>query len=77
MSNEELHDNLISLLTAGHETTASALVWALYWIDYIPEVRDKLRAEIADLGENPDPMEIARLPYLSNEIGNCQYSFPF
>lgn len=65
MSNEELHDNLISLLTAGHETTASALVWALYWLDYIPEVRDKLRAEIANLGGNPDPWEIARLPYLS------------
>ena len=65
MTNEELHDNLISLLLAGHETTASALVWALYWIDYIPKVREQLRVEIAHLGENPDPMEIARLPYLS------------
>ncbi|MGB3299729.1 MAG: cytochrome P450, partial [Phormidesmis sp.] len=28
MSDEELHDELVTLLLAGHETTASAIVWA-------------------------------------------------
>ncbi|HEY9599525.1 MAG TPA: cytochrome P450, partial [Cyanophyceae cyanobacterium] len=32
MTEEELHDQLMTLLVAGHETTASALTWALYWI---------------------------------------------
>ena len=65
MTDEELYDNLMSLLIAGHETTASALVWALYWVHHIPEVRDKLLEELERLGENPAPIEIARLPYLS------------
>jgi cytochrome P450 len=41
MTDEELHDELLTLLFAGHETTASALSWALYWIDHLPEVHDR------------------------------------
>lgn len=65
MSDVELHDELVTLLLAGHETTASALVWMLYWIHALPEVQHKLRSELARLGPNPDPMEIAQLPYLN------------
>ncbi|MGF1515123.1 MAG: cytochrome P450 [Elainellaceae cyanobacterium] len=65
MSDEELHDELVTLLLAGHETTASALVWMLYWIHYLPEVQQKLRAELATLGPDLDPMAIAKLPYLT------------
>ncbi|MDP8935784.1 MAG: cytochrome P450, partial [Cyanobacteriota bacterium] len=39
MSDVELRDELMTILFAGHETTATALAWALYWIHYIPEVR--------------------------------------
>ncbi|MDX2230971.1 MAG: cytochrome P450 [Leptolyngbyaceae cyanobacterium bins.349] len=60
----ELRDELITLLFAGHETTASALAWALYWIVGLPTVQTQLLAEMATLGHDPDPMEIARLPYL-------------
>ena len=65
MSDEELHDELVTLLLAGHETTASAIVWALYWIHYLPEVHSKLRAELAELGPQPDPEAILQLPYLN------------
>ncbi|ELS04684.1 cytochrome P450 [Xenococcus sp. PCC 7305] len=65
MTDEELHDNLMSLLIAGHETTASALVWAFYWVNRDPEVRDNLRQELDSLGENPTPLEIAKLSYLN------------
>ncbi len=65
MSNEELRDELMTLLFAGHETTASALTWAFYWVDYLPEVRDKLLKELNDLGENPEPNAVAKLPYLT------------
>ena len=65
LSDAELHNELVTLLLAGHETTASALVWVLYWVHYLPEVQQKLRAELATLGEQPDPMAIARLPYLT------------
>lgn len=65
MGDEELHDEIVTLLLAGHETTASAMVWMLYWIHYLPEVQQKLRAELAELGSNLDPMAIAQLPYLT------------
>lgn len=65
MSEVELRDELITLLFAGHETTASALAWALYWIACLPDVRAKLLAELDMLGPEADPMAIARLPYLT------------
>lgn len=65
MTDEELRDELMTLMFAGHETTATALAWAFYWIHHLPSVRQKLLQELDSLGENPDPMEIFRLPYLS------------
>ncbi len=65
MTNQELRDELMTLLFAGHETTATALAWAFYWIHSLPRVRQKLLQELDGLGENPDPMELSRLPYLS------------
>jgi len=65
MSDKELRDELMGLLLAGNETTATAMSWSLYWTHRLPEVREKLLAELAALGNSPDPMEIARLPYLS------------
>ena len=65
MTDEELHDELMTLLVAGHETTASALTWALYWSHYHPEVLEKLRYELQSIGDNLDPNLIAKLPYLT------------
>lgn len=64
MTDEELRDELLTLLFAGHETTASALAWALYWVDNLPAVQDKLLHEL-NISANSDPSTIARLPYLS------------
>ncbi|MBE9013527.1 cytochrome P450 [Pseudanabaenaceae cyanobacterium LEGE 13415] len=65
MTDSELRDELMTLLFAGHETTATAMAWALYWIHHLPDVREKLLQEIEALGADPDPMSIARSPYLS------------
>lgn len=65
MGDAELHDELVTLLLAGHETTASALVWILYWIHYLPEVQQALRAELAGLAPDCDPLSITQLPYLT------------
>ncbi|QFS45229.1 cytochrome P450 [Nostoc sphaeroides] len=65
MTDEELRDELMTLLVAGHETTATALAWALYWIHKLPSVRQKLLEELDSLGDNPDPSIIFKLPYLN------------
>jgi cytochrome P450 family 135 len=41
----ELRDQLVTLLAAGHETTAGALGWALERLARHPDVLDRLRAE--------------------------------
>ncbi|RCJ18652.1 cytochrome P450 [Nostoc sp. ATCC 43529] len=65
MTDEELRDQLMTLMLAGYETTASAIAWALYWIHQKPLVREKLLEELDTLGDSPDPMSIYRLPYLT------------
>jgi unspecific monooxygenase len=65
MTDVELRDELLTLLFAGHETTASSLAWGLYWIHHLPHVREKLLQELESLGDNPDLGAILRLPYLN------------
>ena len=65
MTDDELYDELLTLLIAGHETTATAMTWMMYWVHYQPEVRNKLLEELDPLGDYPDPMTVSRLPYLS------------
>jgi cytochrome P450 family 110 len=63
LSAEELHDELLTLLLAGHEATTNAIVWALYWTHWTPSVLEKLQAELE--GAETDPMALAQLPYLT------------
>ena len=65
MTDEELRDELLTILFAGHETTATTLAWAFYQIHQRLDVREKLLHELESLGENSPPMEIAQLPYLT------------
>ena len=64
MSDAELRDNLLTILNAGHETTATAIAWALYWIHQQPEVHEKLLDELQS-SNTAEPIDIARLPYLT------------
>jgi cytochrome P450 len=65
MTDAELSDELMTLLIAGHETTATALTWALYWIHKLPAVREKLLQELDSLGDRPDSNSVLKLPYLN------------
>lgn len=65
MTNEELRDQLITLLFAGHETTATAIAWGLYWIHRQPEIKNNLLQELASLGYSATPTELYNLPYLT------------
>src|SRR6266403_4805311 len=65
LTDAELRDELMTLLTAGHETTATALTWALYWIHKLPSIRQQLLSELGSIGGAYDPKTVFRLPYLN------------
>ena len=51
MSDAEIRDELLTLLVAGHETTATALSWAMERLVRHPEKLERLRAEALAGGE--------------------------
>lgn len=64
MSDQEIRDELLTLLLAGHETTALALTWGLYWIHRDPRILEALHQEMDGLDTSHDAHDVARLPYL-------------
>ncbi|BAZ42306.1 cytochrome P450 [Calothrix sp. NIES-4101] len=65
MTDFELRDELITLIIAGSESTATAMAWGLYWAYQQPRVREKIIEEIDDLNNFLDPISIFKLPYLT------------
>jgi len=68
LDDEEIRDELRTLLFAGHETTAIALCWAVDAVGRHPAVAERLAAELAALPDQADQAAdaeaLAKLPYL-------------
>jgi cytochrome P450 len=61
LTDRQVRDQVMTLLLAGHETTAMSLTWALAAIDQAPAVRAELESEWADHPENALPLTMAVL----------------
>ncbi|KAI5200675.1 hypothetical protein AUEXF2481DRAFT_37728 [Aureobasidium subglaciale EXF-2481] len=78
-TDQQIVDQLLTFLAAGHETTATAMTWAVYVLGKYPEVQKKLRDELL-ASDLPDirsttaqvtAEQIEQLPYLhavTNEV---------
>jgi cytochrome P450 family 110 len=64
LSTADLLDELRTMVVAGHETTATALAWALFHLYREPALARRLVDELAPLGGLPAPADLAALPYL-------------
>jgi cytochrome P450 len=64
MSEEELRDEVVTLLVAGHETTAVALSWTWYLLSQHPAVEAALHAELDAVLDGRLP-QVADVPHLS------------
>ena len=62
---EEVEDNILTFIGAGHETTARALAWTLYCVANSPHVRDAMEDEIdAVLATGAEPVTwLDRMPW--------------
>ncbi|KAF0509104.1 cytochrome P450 [Gigaspora margarita] len=54
MSDTELQYQIMTFLTAGHETTSSATSWSLYLLAQYPEIQNRLRKELIEAFPDPD-----------------------
>ncbi|MGE5730427.1 MAG: cytochrome P450 [Gemmatimonas sp.] len=64
MSRQELRDQLLTLLLAGHETSAVSIAWALYELHRNPTVLEKLLDEVESQPLDCAPDDLMGLPYL-------------
>jgi cytochrome P450 len=67
MTDDELRDELVTLLAAGHETTASMLCWTIDLVLGNERVLAALHRELEKAGvgrPDADPNAVSRLPYL-------------
>jgi cytochrome P450 len=77
MSDKQLLDEVMTLIVAGHETTASSLNWLWYLLSQHPEVERRLHAEIDALSALPATMsEISKVKYARQVIDETLRLYP-
>jgi cytochrome P450 len=78
MSDTQLIDNLLTLLEAGHETTAKALTWTLYLLARSPEWQAALRAEVTRAAgiETITAAHLPSLPLLHQVLKESMRLYP-
>ncbi|ORW01090.1 hypothetical protein AWC14_10210 [Mycobacterium kyorinense] len=55
LSRNEIQDEVMTLVLAGHETTSNTLTWALTLLSRYPAARDRLAAEVDEVVGGGDP----------------------
>ncbi|CAN5333849.1 cytochrome P450 [soil metagenome] len=78
MSGKQLRDETITMLLAGHETTALALTWTWFLLSQHPEVVARLEAEIDAVlgGRAPAVADLPRLPYVEMIVKESMRLYP-
>jgi cytochrome P450 len=74
-SDEQLGDEVATMILAGHETTATALFWALYLLALDPETQEQLAAEVRDVNGS-GAIEIERLKFTRAVIDETMRLYP-
>ena len=78
MSDEQLQDQVLTLMLAGYETTASALAWTWYLLSQHPEVTQRLREEVCTVlgGRPPAYSDLESLHYTGQVLNEAMRLFP-
>ncbi|ABW14515.1 cytochrome P450 [Parafrankia sp. EAN1pec] len=65
LDDTSIRDEALTILLAGHETTANAMAWAYHLLATNPQARDRMHTELDDVlnGRKPTTADLAELPY--------------
>ena len=78
MPDHQLVNEIMTLIVAGHETTASTLNWVWYLLSQHPEVEEKLWRELNDVhaSELPDLNDLGRFTYTRHILDEALRLYP-
>lgn len=78
MSTQQLRDEVMTLLLAGHETTAVSLSWIWFLLSNHPEVEQKLWAELDHVlhSRSPTLQDLTTLPYTERIVKEAMRLYP-
>jgi len=78
MDEKQLRDELLTMLVAGHETTAHALSFTWHLLGQHPDVAERLYVEVADVlgGRPPRYEDVPRLVYTEQVLCEAMRLYP-
>jgi unspecific monooxygenase len=74
-TDEQLGDQVATMILAGHETTATALFWSLYLLALDPATQDQLAAEVQSVTVN-GTLDIERLKFTRAVVDEALRLYP-
>ena len=78
VTNQELRDDLMTLIIAGHETTAMSIAWAFYLMSKNPQVAHALKQELDTVlgGRTPTFEDLSKLEYTTMVVQESMRIYP-
>jgi cytochrome P450 len=78
MPDDQVRDEAVTILLAGHETTANALAFALHLLGENPKAQEELAAELDQVldGRLPGVDDVRRLPYTTAVLHESMRLYP-
>jgi cytochrome P450 len=78
MTAQEVRDHVITIFTAGHETTAMAMTWTWYLLSQHPAEEAKLHSELQSVlgGRSPNSDDLSKLAYARMVIEESMRLYP-
>jgi cytochrome P450 len=78
MTDRQLRDEVMTLVMAGHETTANALAWTFYLLSKDPEVERRMRRDVAEgIGDAaPRAEDLPRIKYVNQVLQESMRLYP-
>src|SRR6202051_2553658 len=78
MTDRQLHDEIMTLFLAGHETTANVLSWTWFLLGQNPDAEEKLIEELGRVlgGRVPTPADLPLLVYTDTVLREAMRLYP-